>query len=405
MVDRLAHDPKILQAIVEYAAEEGIPFKIAEARAERYAREIVPSFSAFTYFSFGIKASRWLSQALFKVRLGHEDEEALQALDPDDTVVFVINHKSNMDYVLVTYLAASRSALSYAVGEWASVWPLKQLIRSTGAYFIRRKSRNTLYRKVLARYVQMATEAGVAQAIFPEGGLSRDGAVHPPKLGILNYIVSGFESDGIRDVIFIPVGLNYDRVLEDRVLLNTAKGKRASLWAKIAAGVRVVFNHLLLRLTGRFRRFGYASVSFGKPLSLREFLSDQGGVGHERLTRRLGRDLMQRVSRAVPVLPVPVIASVLLDPREGDMTRDSLHADCMARLDALIRQGASLQLTRDEMETAMSDGIRLLIYRGVLEADSDTGPLRINPEREDLVQFYANSIAHLMKSEKQTKDG
>ena len=80
-----------------------------------------------------------------------------------------------MDYVLVTYVAASSSALSYAVGEWAQVWGLRGLIKSMGAYFIRRDSRDALYRKVLARYVHMATAAGVVQAIFPEGGLSRDG--------------------------------------------------------------------------------------------------------------------------------------------------------------------------------------------------------------------------------------
>jgi glycerol-3-phosphate O-acyltransferase len=60
--------------------------------------------------------------------------------------------------------------VSYAVGEWARVWPLSALIRSMGAYFIRRGSRNALYRKVLARYVQMATEEGTTQAMFPKAG-------------------------------------------------------------------------------------------------------------------------------------------------------------------------------------------------------------------------------------------
>ena len=44
------------------------------------------------------------------------------------------------------------------------------LIRSMGAYFVRRDSRDPLYRAVLQRYVQMATDAGLTQAVFPEGG-------------------------------------------------------------------------------------------------------------------------------------------------------------------------------------------------------------------------------------------
>jgi glycerol-3-phosphate O-acyltransferase len=79
----------------------------------------------------------------------------------DKTVIFVMNHRSNMDYVLVTWLAAERSHLSYAVGEWARVWPLPPLIRMRWAPISSAAvSNNPLYRKVLARYVQISTEAG-----------------------------------------------------------------------------------------------------------------------------------------------------------------------------------------------------------------------------------------------------
>ena len=52
---------------------------------------------------------------------------------------------------------------------------LTGFVRSLGAYFVRRNSGDPLYRAVLSRYVQMATESGVPQAVFPEGGLTRDG--------------------------------------------------------------------------------------------------------------------------------------------------------------------------------------------------------------------------------------
>src|SRR5678816_1454077 len=61
---------------------------------------------------------------------GYTDEAALAAIEPSSTVVFVMNHRSNMDYVLVSFLAAERVALSYAVGEWARIWPLQGLIRA-----------------------------------------------------------------------------------------------------------------------------------------------------------------------------------------------------------------------------------------------------------------------------------
>ncbi len=221
MIERLSYDPQVLQAVAEHARSEDIPESVAAEQARRYAREIVPSFSASAYFGFAIRAARFLSNALFRVRLSHEDKR-LGEIDREATVIFVMNHRSNMDYVLVTYLAADRSALSYAVGEWAQVWPLSRLIRAMGAYFIRRRSRNALYRRVLARYVALATDAGVTQAMFPEGGLSRTGALLPPKHGLLKYIVEGAR-DAERDVVFVPVALNYDRVLEDRNLIAAAQ--------------------------------------------------------------------------------------------------------------------------------------------------------------------------------------
>ena len=225
LIDRVAHDHDVIAAAEEHARENGMPVEVAMEQAANYAREIVPAFNAYAYFRVGIRIARWLSTALYRVRLGYSDNDALAEVKPESAVVFVINHRSNMDYVLVTYLASASTALSYAVGEWAQVWPLQQLIRSMGAYFVRRGSGNERYRRVLARYVQMAVEGGIVQAMFPEGGLSRDGRLRPPRLGLLDYMVRGFDPHQARDIVFIPVGVNYDRVLEDRTLQLEAQGQ------------------------------------------------------------------------------------------------------------------------------------------------------------------------------------
>jgi len=114
-----------------------------------------------------------------------------------------MNHRSNMDYVLAAYLAADQAALSYAVGEWARIWPLSALIRAMGAYFVRRDSKDELYRRVLERYIAMATEAGVPQAVFPEGGLTRDGLMREPKARVIDYMMRGFRIEGERDLVFV----------------------------------------------------------------------------------------------------------------------------------------------------------------------------------------------------------
>jgi glycerol-3-phosphate O-acyltransferase len=383
MIQRLVYDPEITQAIVEHAAKEGVREDVAFQRARSYAREIVPSFSAWAYFGFAIRAAKLLATSLYRVRMVHQDE-GLADIDPDATVVFVMNHRSNMDYVLVTYLAADRSALSYAVGEWARVWPLSRLIRAMGAYFIRRKSRDDLYRKVLARYVQQATGAGVTQAVFPEGGLSLDGRVAPPRVGILKYMIEG-ASAAERDVVFVPIALNYDRVLEDTILLQAQASGTRRFRARISVVMLAILRQLWLRITGRFHRFGYAAVSFGKPLALSEV--DTGRTGPEALSAVV----MERIARAVPVLPVPLVAAMLL--RNGDMTKTQLTQQFTEALDLL--DTVQVHLPRNNHDYAVEYGLRNLIERGIVEERGEM--LRIPSQKRDLAQFYANSVLHLLK--------
>jgi glycerol-3-phosphate O-acyltransferase len=386
MIERLIYQPDVTRAVAEHAAEEGIPEAVAFETAKRYAGEIVPSFSATMYFGVAIKIARFLSRAFYRVRLTHVDEAALDAIPQESTIVYVINHKSNMDYVLVTYLAARRGALSYAVGEWARVWPLSRLIRAMGAYFIRRKSRNDLYRKVLAAYVRLATEAGVAQAMFPEGRLSLTGAPQDPKLGLIKYITDAYQPEG-RDVVFVPVAINYDRVLEDRILLESAARGGKGFRARISVIVGFFFKQLLLRLRGKVHRFGNATVRFGRPLSLTEFSKDVSGD----VAKPLGVELMRRINGVVPILPVPLMAYIF-EQAAGPLSQKDVKDAFAARLAALPQSRA--RFMREVPEEAIDSALKTLVGRRVL-LESD-GTFSVNKDQAEILRFYANSIRHLM---------
>ncbi len=404
LIDQLLFDPDVLQAIEDYAAKNGVPREVAQARARRYAREIVPSFSHYAYFGVGTRIARFVSTFLYRVRLGYLDDKALQTVDPDAAVVFVINHRSNMDYVLVTYMVSTSSALSYAVGEWARVWLLQNLIRSMGAYFVRRDSREPLYRKVLARYVHMAVAGGLAQAMFPEGGLTRDGRLQPAKLGLLSYMVGGFDPNGARDLVFVPVGINYDRVLEDRVqmaTLSTAEGQKPTF--KFNAGVFLGFvaRNIALKLRGRLYRLGYACVSFGAPISLRGYVADRGidfrTLDHDRRfaeVARLGDLLMAKVGEVVPALPVALVAHALLDAGDAALSALELKGRVVDVMNRLAARGAHIHVPRADQDYAVEVGLRMLRLRRLV--DETDGLYRADPANTVLLRYYANSIAHLL---------
>lgn len=405
LVDRLAHDPSVARAAEEYARTEGMPAEVATDMAGRYAREIVPAFNAYAYFRVGTRIARWLATALYRVRLGYMDAGALQGVDPDSTVIFVINHRSNMDYVLVTYLASASAALSYAVGEWARVPVLQTLIRAMGAYFIRRNARNPLYRRVLARYVAMATQAGVTQAVFPEGGLTRDGRLRPVKLGLLSYVAGAWEPGG-REIVFVPVGINYDRVLEDRSLIAEIEGKPppVSTWTKTARTLGFLGRNLKLRLAGRWYRFGYAAVSFGTPLPLSRFLEEEGATDlqaadearRNAVVEALGARLMGEIARVVPALPVPLVAHALLGSGASGLDELALKARVGELIDRLVEHGGHVHIPRADRDYAVTAGLRMLALRHIAVCDT-AGVWHVAAGERVLAAYYANSIAHLLE--------
>jgi glycerol-3-phosphate O-acyltransferase len=403
LIDLLTYDPKVQEAVAEHARTHGMPREVVTAQVKRYAREIVPAFNAYIYFRLGYWAARRVAEAFYRVRIGYVDEARLGGIAPDATVVFVMNHRSNMDYVLATYLAADHAALSYAVGEWARIWPLQQLIRAMGAYFVRRNSRDELYRRVLERYVAMATENGVTQALYPEGVLTRDGRMREPKLGVLDYMLRGFRADGARDLVFVPLGINYDRTLEDRSLLlslapqSKQPGVARAAWNALAFAA----HQAALVARSKWKRFGYAGVNFGAPISMREYCASRG-LDFTRLAKEerfahvatLARHLMDAVGALVPVLPVPLVAAVFCDAPGRRYSAIELKAEVEQRVERLERAGAHICVPRRELDDAVAAGLEGLALRHLVACEE--GLYRAIPAEADVLRYYANSIAHLV---------
>ena len=400
LIDRLVYDPKVAEAMQAYAADQNMPREVAQAEVQRYAREIVPAFNAYVYFRVGYWIAERIARLLYRVRVGFADNERLARIDPQATVVFVMNHRSNMDYVLAAFLAAEHTALSYAVGEWARIWPLTQLIRAMGAYFVRRNSKNVLYRRVLERYVQMATQEGVCQAVFPEGGLSRDGRLQPARLGILDYMLRGFDAEHGRDIVFVPVGINYDRTLEDRSLVRRLdpSATRRSRWFVIRTTFGFIGRNLWLMLRSRWHRFGYASVNFGAPVSAREWCQCEAvnfaELDHEQRfaqVQRLANELMDHMARLVPVLPIPLIAEAVLAAPQGQSEYD-LTARVYARIEELRQAGAVVIVPLRTRAHTVETALNMLRLRRLVETTTD-GLCRPAADATDVLAYYRNSLA------------
>ena len=128
-------------------------------------------------------------------------------------------------------------------------------------------------------------------------------------------------------------------------------------------------------------------------MSLKSFVADKTEMSHERMTSELGKVLMREVGQVVPVLPVSLISTVLLDGDKQPMSEEQLRNLSSKELDRLLANGAYMHIPRDDLNYAVEVGLRMLVLRHALELKH--GMYHFKPDEKELIQYYANAITHL----------
>jgi glycerol-3-phosphate O-acyltransferase len=405
----LLADPAIGAAVREHARENGVDQATTWNRVGEYIDEIVPFFNILTYYKIGLVVSRVLLNFFYKVSAEYAGRSRQAGLPRDAVVIYLMNHRSNADYVLVGYVLSGQVAISYAVGEWARTFPLEYIFKSFGAYFIRRKYREKLYHTVLERYVQLITLNGVTQGIFLEGGLSRDGRLGKAKIGLLDYVLGVARDPEMRQRLYVvPVAINYDRVLEDRSLLRELDAregrKRPPRHVQLGEVVRYVWWNMARLVARKWKRYGRAAVVIGDPFPLAPWLdrqdSESGGMFSiergERLARvqSLSDSVLERIAALIPVTAVP-LACAAVQSFDGDYITHAQLLERMSEMREVLRElNARVIHHEGSVEDVFDRAWRMLDMRRMLVKVGDG--YSVLPGNRALVSYYANSIAHLL---------
>ncbi len=433
--ERVLADPGLHQAIVDRGKKENKPFHAIEAQVREWLDEIVPQFSILAYYEIGYRIARLIAYSVYNVHLDHDSLEAARAKIPEDAaVVYVSNHRSNADFVVTGFMLSKSVQVSYAVGEWARVWPLEKLFRSFGSYFVRRGEKDPLYHRTLEAYLQLITKEGVTQAMFPEGGLTRDGKLRPPKLGLLDYMARcKLDGDFQRPLVFVPVGINFDHVIEDENMLREHRGifrHKKPWWWKLGRSIVVFPRWIAVStingvrfFTRRLKKHGMVGIHFGEPIVFDDWMKQhKPRLDEPDRKQRLdqiepfGELLMDRIAHVIPATPVTFVCAAMQAIGEERMKtgvdRGSMVLAMRQVHDELSKQGAPLALTGpyenptgrfrrqaardisqyiDDAEL-LADTLRLAVdvmkKRHILYVQGGV----YRTQRWDLVTYYANSL-------------
>ena len=99
---------------------------------------------------------------------------------------------------------------------------------------------------------------------------------------------------------------------------------------------------------------------------------------------------MDAVGRIVPVLPVPLIATVFVREPGRALSELELKAEVERLLERLQSAGARVYIPRGDFDYAITVGLRMLRLRHLVE-ETD-GVFHARPQELTLLAQYANSI-------------
>ncbi len=440
--ERVIGDPGLVEEMAKRARQTGQPVATVRAQVREWLDEIVPQFSVLAYYEIGYRIARALTYGIYNVHLDQASlEAARQKIPKGASVVYVSNHRSNADFVVTGFMLSKSVQVSYAVGEWARVWPLESLFKAFGSYFVRRGEKDPLYHRTLEAYIQLVTKSGSTQAMFPEGGLTRDGKLRPVKLGLLDYMAkSKLDPDFTRPLVFVPVGINFDRTFEDEVMAREVRGEGKPRRNFIRKTLRLVtltgkvllggLLNLFRFATGRLKKHGVAAIQFGEPIvfdewySGNDFLEDADRRDRHKGLQPFANHIINRIGAVVPATPVTFLCLALTRIGQermergvdrGDIilamrsTQDALRAagapfatgDPYAkRRERMQKHGASVRDDHmagiavgvdesDDLDALLKRALDVTTGKGILERSRNV----YSSHRWDLVEYYANSLS------------
>ena len=212
-------------------------------------------------------------------------------------------------------------------------------------------------------------------------------------------MLRSFDPGGQRDLVFIPVGINYDRTLEDRSFLLELDPSREKSGGALANTGRFVAKNASLMARNKWHRFGYACVNFGSPVSARAYLTTRsidlrGLPKEERFARveEFARELMAAVAKVIPVVPVSAVATLFVREPERAWSELEIKSEVLRLFESLQARGAHVYVPRGDQDYAIAVGLRMLTLRRLVEENK--GLFLAVPSEVPLLSYYASSIAH-----------
>lgn len=388
------------QFMKHHAVSRNEPLSKIRKKADAYIDEIAAKYSPGMIRFLSVIVG-WITNSIYDgAVIGKTGLNRIKEMSRKSPLVFIPCHKSHIDYLILSYVLYQNNMACphIAAGKNLSFWPLGPIFRSGGAFFLRRTFKGSvLYANVFAAYIHKLLEEGFNIEQFIEGGRSRTGKLLIPKLGLVSILINAFKNNACKDLVFVPVYIGYDRILEENAYIHELEG-----------GKKEPENLSQVIRARKFlkKRYGKIYINFHEPISTREILSTyQTPLYKMDRTEQaaLGRDIGWRIINAIGketvVTPHGLAAAAILNTPGKRFTKQDFFENVNTYLKLLVAVDAGLADTLlINSELAFDNVLEDYIQRKILETPSkhkntslDQAFYIINAAKRSLMEYYKNN--------------
>ncbi|MFC4763359.1 glycerol-3-phosphate 1-O-acyltransferase PlsB [Dyella koreensis] len=400
MVDAVLNAEPVRDAIAATAAKENISHAKAWRKAQGLVMEIAADYSHPVVRSVSFLLSNFWNKLYDGIAMHHFDKA--RAAAPGHEVVYVPCHRSHADYLLLSYQLHQAGVVvpHIAAGVNLNLPGIGPILRRGGAFFLRRSFKgNALYSVVFNEYLAQLIDRGVPIEYFIEGGRSRTGRLLAPRAGMLAMTVRAFLRAPRRPVLFQPVYIGYEKLMEGKSYAGELSGKPKEKESLIG---------LLRGLKVLRQRYGHVALNFGEPIELNPLLDAASADWRAATTdpdakpEWLGRvvdDLADKIqiniNRAADVNPINLIALALLATPKHAMAENDLLAqiELMKALLEELPYSDRMTLTPMDPASVIAYGEQMGWIRRVRHPLGDV--LVTEGEQAVLLSYFRNNVLHL----------
>ncbi len=400
VVDAVLNAEPVRAAIAASAAKEKISHAKAWRKAQKMVLEIAADYSHPVVRSVSFLLSNFWNKLYDGITMHHFDKA--RAAAPGYEVVYVPSHRSHADYLLMSYqLHVSGVVVPHiAAGVNLDLPLIGPILRRGGAFFMRRSFTGTpLYSVVFKEYLAQLIDRGVPIEYFIEGTRSRTGRLLAPRTGILAMTVRAFLRAPRRPVLFQPVYIGYEKLMEGKSYIGELSGKpkeKESLFG-LLRGLKVLRQH-----------YGHVALNFGEPIELNPLLDAASADWRSTSTdpdakpewlRGMVDDLAERINininRAADVNPINLLALALLATPKHAMAESDLLAQLELDKALLEELPYSDRVTLTPMNPAsiIAYGEQMGWIQRVQHPLGDV--LTASGEQAVLLSYFRNNVLHL----------